>query len=174
MSNFEKPFDLIFKRAVENIRSRIEECAIGGGAGANDSPIEHILDWAIAYEIEIGDHWHVKCLRMPRGIEFQFQVRPLGEVPLVVQSQLTVLGRRVDFVISTFNNSKSVSHLIVECDGHDFHERTKAQAKADRSFDRKVQEAGFTIFRFTGSEIWNDPCACALQIIEWAGRELRK
>ena len=173
MSDLNKPFNSIFLRAVENVRFRIEEYASGDGSGATDSPIERILDCAIAYEIEFGDNWHVECLRMPRGIEFKFQIRPFGEAPLVVQSQISVLGRRVDFVISTFNRAGSASHLIVECDGHDFHERTKSRAKADRSFDRKVQEAGFTIFRFTGSEIWNNPCDCARQIVEWAGRELR-
>jgi hypothetical protein len=61
-----------------------------------------------------------------------------------------------------------VSKLVVECDGHDFHERTKEQAKRDRSRDRAIQQMGITIFRFTGSEIYQTPLKCARQIFAWA------
>ena len=46
--------------------------------------------------------------------------------------------------------------LIVECDGHDFHEKTKEQAKKDKQRDRYLITSGFYVLRFTGSEIWND------------------
>lgn len=53
---------------------------------------------------------------------------------------------------------------IVECDGHDFHERTKEQAIRDRARDRAFQAAGIPVFRFTGSEIYNNPFACAREV----------
>ncbi len=53
---------------------------------------------------------------------------------------------------------------IVECDGHEFHERTKEQAKKDRSRDRAFQAAGIPVFRFTGSEIYADPQECAREV----------
>lgn len=55
--------------------------------------------------------------------------------------------------------------IVIECDGHDFHERTKAQAKRDRSRDRRVQSAGSSILRFTGSEIWASPRSCAEEVV---------
>lgn len=51
--------------------------------------------------------------------------------------------------------------VIVECDGHEFHERTKQQAQRDRSRDRELQRSGYRVFRFTGSELFKDPFACA-------------
>lgn len=39
---------------------------------------------------------------------------------------------------------------VIECDGHEFHERTKRQAARDRSRDRAIQAFGYRIFRFTG------------------------
>lgn len=57
---------------------------------------------------------------------------------------------------------------FIECDGHDFHERTKMQAQRDKERDRKIQAAGHPILRFTGSEIFNDPFQCATQILEFA------
>lgn len=51
--------------------------------------------------------------------------------------------------------------LCVELDGHDFHERTKEQAKRDKSRDRELQASGWVVLRFTGSEVFNDPYECA-------------
>lgn len=54
--------------------------------------------------------------------------------------------------------------IAVECDGHDFHERTKEQASRDKNRDRVLASLGFHVLRFTGSEIWRDARACAEQI----------
>jgi very-short-patch-repair endonuclease len=54
--------------------------------------------------------------------------------------------------------------IAVECDGHDFHERTKEQARRDRSRDRALILEGWRVLRFTGSEIWKDAAACASQV----------
>jgi very-short-patch-repair endonuclease len=59
--------------------------------------------------------------------------------------------------------------IFVECDGHDFHERTKEQAERDRSKDRAIQAAGIPILRFTGREIWRDPGQVVLQILNFMG-----
>ena len=66
--------------------------------------------------------------------------------------------------------------IAVECDGHDFHERTKEQAARDKSRDRALVKAGFRVIRFTGSEIWHRPSECADEIVdiiegEWHRRE---
>ena len=49
------------------------------------------------------------------------------------------------------------ARVVVEIDGHDYHERTKEQAKRDRLRDRMLTQAGYVVFRYTGSEIYNDP-----------------
>jgi very-short-patch-repair endonuclease len=56
---------------------------------------------------------------------------------------------------------------VVECDGHDYHERTKEQAKHDRQRDRDVQGFGLPVLRFTGSEIYADTVACGHQILKF-------
>jgi Protein of unknown function (DUF559) len=56
--------------------------------------------------------------------------------------------------------------MVVECDGHDFHERTQDQARRDRERDRRLQSFGFLVYRFTGREIWEDVFACATQAID--------
>jgi very-short-patch-repair endonuclease len=43
--------------------------------------------------------------------------------------------------------------VAIECDGHNFHERTAEQAQRDRAKDRYLQQTGWIIARYTGSEI---------------------
>ncbi len=56
---------------------------------------------------------------------------------------------------------------IVECDGHDFHERTKEQAAHDKGRDRHLQSLGYYVLRFTGSELWNNHRQCAREADEF-------
>lgn len=78
---------------------------------------------------------------------------------LLIMPQAVIEDFRVDFLIQ--NGSASV---VVECDGHDFHERTKEQAIADRSRDRRLQELEYAIMRFTGREIYRNAVGCARQV----------
>lgn len=61
--------------------------------------------------------------------------------------------------------------MIIECDGHEYHERTKDQARRDKQRDRYFQSRGHKVLRFTGSEIWADPSACAQEIINEFARD---
>lgn len=62
------------------------------------------------------------------------------------------------------------STLAIECDGHDFHEKTKAQASRDKRRDRELASAGAPVVRFTGSEIFRDP----LKHATWAIQHVRE
>ena len=95
-------------------------------------------------------------------------------VTIMPQSQIGEY--RVDFLIEyeqdiietdDQGNDKGVqfrSSIIVECDGHDFHEKTKAQASKDKKRDRVLQSVGYRVFRFTGSDIYKDPISCAEEV----------
>lgn len=68
---------------------------------------------------------------------------------------------RADFLIS----DKDIGlNLVVEADGHDFHERTKEQATRDKRRDREMLAAGFHVMRFTGTEVWKEPWRCADEV----------
>lgn len=83
---------------------------------------------------------------------------------IVVQPQRRIDRYRVDFLIK-FDFFSAVIEIAVECDGHQWHERTKEQAKRDRRRDRELQSLGFKVFRFTGSEINADPAGCAFDVL---------
>ena len=55
--------------------------------------------------------------------------------------------------------------LAVECDGHDFHEKTPEQAKRDKSRDRDLLNSGYPVMRFSGGEIHSDPRKCSEQVV---------
>lgn len=73
---------------------------------------------------------------------------------------------RLDFYV-IFNDmrNKIKREFAIECDGHDFHEKTKEQAKRDKRRDRDLLAKGITVIRFTGSEIYNDAFGCAREAV---------
>lgn len=65
---------------------------------------------------------------------------------------------------------RATGTVLVECDGHDFHERTREQARRDKRRDRELQKLGFPVFRYTGSDVWRDPLGAALEVVDEAIR----
>lgn len=80
---------------------------------------------------------------------------------------------RADFVLAS-NFGPDVDTMpwviAVELDGHEFHERTKHQARRDRSRDRFMTAHDIKVLRFTGSEVWHDAYGCALEAMKLATR----
>jgi very-short-patch-repair endonuclease len=103
---------------------------------------------------------------------------PAAKVVLVPQARL---GKyRADFLVVAKDytghpdfDSPRIA-FVIECDGHDYHERTKEQAARDKSRDRALATAGLTVLRFTGSEIWTRPRDCADQAWEMAHASIRR
>ena len=84
---------------------------------------------------------------------------------IVVKPQCPVGPYFADFLISYHFFGGDIS-IVVECDGHEYHERTKAQAARDRKRDRFMQQAGHLVFRFTGSELRGAPSKCAYEVLD--------
>lgn len=73
---------------------------------------------------------------------------------------------RLDFLIQ-FTNFKSGKDydFAIECDGHEFHEKTKEQARKDKKRDRDLLISGIVPIRFTGSEIYKNAFRCANEAV---------
>lgn len=73
---------------------------------------------------------------------------------------------RADFLICPAGSEGYTDrpNLVIECDGHDFHEKTKAQVQRDKKRDRDLQISGYRIMRFSGSEIFKNPGKCAREV----------
>lgn len=72
---------------------------------------------------------------------------------------------RVDFILICSNRMGDTSFLVVEVDGHDFHERTKEQVASDNARDRRLLKLGFPVIRFSGSEVFASPKSCAIETL---------
>lgn len=69
---------------------------------------------------------------------------------------------------STASEIKNENYkLVIECDGHEFHEKTKEQVAYDNEREYDIKTAGFDILRFSGSQIYNHPFRCAAQTYEY-------
>lgn len=116
-----------------------------------ESPIESMLAMALFYAI--GKEM------FERAGDDGKAVSPMCSIAL----QHLIGSSRVDIALL----GKEVK-IAIECDGHDFHERTKEQAARDKSRDRSIVAEGYALFRFTGSEIWADALGCAEQVVDVA------
>ena len=74
-------------------------------------------------------------------------------------SQVQIGEYRADLVLDA-----QTGLVLVECDGHDWHERTKQQAAYDRERDRHFLARGTVTARFTGSEIVHYPERCCADL----------
>lgn len=139
------------------------------------SPIERIL--ALALTI-VGSSDASVVFRVDGRFYGLANVHRTRTHRIIIEPQAEINGHHVDFVVTleiiqpdikgTLRkpSARSVTQsIVIECDGHEFHERTKEQARRDKRRDRDIQESGYPVFRFTGSEVYSDPFACAKQVI---------
>jgi very-short-patch-repair endonuclease len=59
--------------------------------------------------------------------------------------------------------------IFVECDGNEFHTKPEDVAR-DRRRDIMIRRAGIALFRFTGSEIYQNAKRCAMKVW-WEARK---
>jgi hypothetical protein len=71
----------------------------------------------------------------------------------------------VSFILSDSELIKV--ECVIECDGHDFHEKTKEQVARGKRRDRDLISMGYDVIHFSGSEIWHDVDACSQYICDF-------
>lgn len=145
---------------------------VGDQTSGCESPIEALLEDAFRLmPIPRGCRPRPDCsiahvaLMFPNTAWPNWQDEPkfADEKYVIILEQVEIGEFRVDFLIVA-KLAGIVRRIVIECDGHDFHERTKEQAERDRSRDRWFVSNGMTVLRFTGREIWRDPIACTKEI----------
>jgi hypothetical protein len=68
------------------------------------------------------------------------------------------------FWLGAIENMPEWGKIVIEVDGHDFHEKTKHQVSSDKKRDRNMTLHGYQVLRFTGSDIFNKPYECVEEI----------
>ncbi|MFQ5745407.1 MAG: endonuclease domain-containing protein [Acidobacteriota bacterium] len=167
-------FPLLATLAIKNFLQGIEQ-----PFGACESPIERMLLSALLLVAESRDYSTELRYRA-----WSYKYEPTSLDHLMIEPQAELGEYRVDFLLTQeslmpdFDNPRKLAdgrevpgdlqvkkHLIIECDGHEHHERTKEQASRDRARDRMLQSLGYPVYRYTGSDIWRDVFQCAEQAI---------
>ena len=90
------------------------------------------------------------------------------------QEEIEVNGKiyRADFLYE--EDSENPFKLIIECDGHDFHEKTKEQVEKRNNRDMDLKMSGFDVIHFSGSQIFNKPYSCAKEICDYIDKRIEE
>lgn len=84
-------------------------------------------------------------------------------ISVSLYGRVYISSYKLDFLLLCgFTNAA----IGIECDGHEWHERTKEQASSDRARDRAILRLGVPTIRFTGSDIHRDADGCALEVMQ--------
>jgi hypothetical protein len=83
-----------------------------------------------------------------RGCGGSFTGQAGGSIPPTTQCSVVILFK---------DHHDELRPIAIECDGHEFHEKTRWQAEHDKRRDRYLALHSIVMFRFTGTEIWRDP-----------------
>lgn len=92
-----------------------------------------------------------------------------------IQTQARVGPYRADVLVTLKHSTRKEERyrpIAVELDGHDFHEKTKAQAAHDKKRDRFFAAQEITLLRFTGSEVTKSAEACANEVCLLMGQRV--
>lgn len=127
-----------------------------------ESPIEEYFLAALYADKDLNPYEISFCKTRPVSDS------PCGEC-IYVHQQAEIGRYRADFLIHDCSiplELEKPGFIVVECDGHQHHERTPQQAAHDKRRDRYFQSLGYKVLRFTGSELYQDPTACVYEVLE--------
>lgn len=87
---------------------------------------------------------------------------------LYTESQHSIGKYKVDFLITyqLHNRNKSI---VVELDGHEFHDKDKKQRSYEKARDRFILSKGYKIFHFTGSDVVRSPYSVIDEVLTSIG-----
>lgn len=76
---------------------------------------------------------------------------------------------RADFEVLEYGGE---TKILIEIDGHNFHEKTKEQVAKDKDREYDLKFEGYDVIRYSGSQVYNDPIEYVLKTIMYLDRRL--
>ena len=111
-----------------------------------NSPIEKTLYCALEFMFSLG---------FCGLLLHDYYVKPQYEIQTEKQKRI------MDFAIIDESTENHDVVLFIECDGYDYHAKTKEQFENTNKRDREVRLLGYDILHFAGTEIYKNPLKCA-------------
>ena len=145
---------LIFEEAIKSspgVRSALSN------VWGTKSPIETIF--SVAWEItRVGMESHDYLF-----LDYQKRIEAKSGAVYYADFYNNMTERYMDIFGKTFITKKI---FVIECDGADYHTMTPAQIERDAFRDKDLQESGYTVIHFTGSEIYQNPYGCVRKVMK--------
>lgn len=88
---------------------------------------------------------------------------------LFVTPQAQIGKYRVDFLIEFHHKKGTNAPVIVELDGHAFHDKDKHQRSYEKARDRFLVKSGYKVLHFTGSDVNADPHKVVFEVLSTLG-----
>lgn len=136
--------------------------------GDCQSPIEQLFVAALWQGRGFNMVFRLSGDRAIRVPGWRDEMSSYGVVEVTPQEKVGIYS--ADFMIKVTSGLGS-ARVAVECDGHDFHERTRKQAQHDKKRDRFFASERLTVLRFTGSEITRDARGCVFEVMQQLRKE---
>jgi hypothetical protein len=163
-------------REIDIVQQHIKAAAEWHAQGEYASLTEYI-----EHTIDAGHHWG-PSLESPLEALFWIWWKAAtagsngGQFHLETQQHAEVAGvrYRLDFVVKL--TGCDINDLVdsgkyrwpllaVELDGHSFHEKTREQVAYRNQRDRLLQDAGWTVFHYSWTEMTERPAECAVEVL---------
>jgi very-short-patch-repair endonuclease len=107
----------------------------------------------------------------------QFLIQTNDNLFIFYQEEIKTLHNKyyVDFLICydqyVCNKLNKNFKLIIECDGYEFHQKTKEQVEKDNEREYNLKIMGYQIIRFSGSEIYKDSKKCVEKVLDYIDKK---
>lgn len=130
----------------------------------SDSPIEDIF-WIAC---------HLQCASVGVEVNRSIWIGPgqyARDQGIHITPQHPVGRYKADFLLEQerIGPDDILTPVIVELDGHNFHDKDKRQRSYEKARDREMQRAGYKVLHFTGSDVVADPLKVAFEALEFLG-----
>ena len=89
---------------------------------------------------------------------------PLNDKVFIL-SQFKIGTYIVDFLVFYRDTGHEGPRIVVECDGHEFHDKNEKQRRYEKKRDRYLTSAGYKVLHYTGKEITDDPMSAAKEVL---------
>ncbi len=129
------------------------------------SPIEDMF-WIAANAICAG-----QFVQVNPGPEHDAQGNLILGRGVCIKPQAKFGAYKVDFLLSQIDLGPDdiYTPVVVELDGHEFHDKDKTQRSYEKARDRFLVKSGLRVLHFTGSDVVKDPFKVAHEALSMVG-----
>lgn len=132
------------------------------GLQDRSSPIEQLFETALMTLIQVVEQ---ECDHFQVNGEWRY-------IGINVMPQCKIQNYTADYALfkeshDAILNTHDFKKVVVELDGHAFHDKNEKQRRYEKKRDREMQKLGYKVFRYTGAEIVKDPFSAAIECVSY-------